>query len=59
LILAPVTPSTKSSLMFEMAAERIMASRRSVRKGRLRTKIFSNWKLSVIDDQRGVGTASL
>jgi hypothetical protein len=42
LMLSPITPSTNSSLMFEMAAESDMASRRSVRKGRLSTKIFWN-----------------
>lgn len=49
-MLSPVTPSTNSSLIFETAAESDMASRRSVRKGRLRTKIFWNLKLlSVVD----------
>jgi hypothetical protein len=43
LILSPVTPSTNSSLMFDMAAERDIASRRSVRKGRLSTNIFWNY----------------
>jgi hypothetical protein len=42
LMLSPVTPSTYSSLMFDIAAERDIASRRSVRKGRLSTKIFWN-----------------
>lgn len=42
LILSPVTPSMNSSLIFETAAERLMASRRSVRKGRLSTITFSN-----------------
>jgi hypothetical protein len=58
-ISAPFTPSTNSSLMFDMAAERLMASRRSVRKGRLRTRIFSNWELSVTNSKQRGATVSL
>ena len=43
-MLSPVTPSTKSSLRPLEAAASVMASRRSVRKGRFRTKIFWNFE---------------
>jgi len=46
LMLSPVTPLTKSSLRLLAAAASVMASRRSVRKGRFKTKIFWNFELS-------------
>lgn len=42
-MLSPVTPSTNSSFILLVAAARVMASRRSVRYGRFRTRIFSNF----------------
>jgi hypothetical protein len=45
-MLSPVTPSTKSRSRLLEAAASVIASRRSVRKGRFRTKIFWNFELS-------------
>lgn len=52
-MLSPVTPSTNSSLIFEVAAARVIASRRSVLKGRLRTIIF--WNLRLVRHSSGEG----